>query len=142
VNSRLDPLQAAVLGVKLPRLDGWNARRSELALRYFMGLGLLRPLQLPAVRGWAEPVWHVYPVRAPGVRDELQAFLAERGVGTNIHYPVPVHLQACYAGRWSEGDFPAAEALARSLLSLPLDPTHTNGEIDFVIAQVRAFFAR
>jgi dTDP-4-amino-4,6-dideoxygalactose transaminase len=140
VNSRLDPLQAAVLGVKLEHLDGWNARRSELALRYFMGLSRLRQLQLPAVRGWAEPVWHVYPVRAPGVRDELQAFLAERGVGTNIHYPVPVHLQACYAGRWSEGDFPVAEGLARSLLSLPLDPTHTNGEIDFVIAKVREFF--
>ena len=140
VNSRLDPIQAAVLGVKLEHLDSWNARRSELALRYFMGLSRVRQLQLPAVRGWAEPVWHVYPVRAPGVRDELMAFLAGRGVGTNIHYPVPVHLQACYAGRWSEGDFPAAEGLAKSLLSLPLDPTHTDREIDFVIAQVREFF--
>jgi dTDP-3-amino-3,4,6-trideoxy-alpha-D-glucose transaminase len=105
-----------------------------------MGLSRVRQLQLPAVRGWAEPVWHVYPVRASGLRDELMAFLAEHGVGTNIHYPVPVHLQACYAGRWSEGDFPVAEGLAKSLLSLPLDPTHTNGEIDFVIAKVREFF--
>jgi dTDP-4-amino-4,6-dideoxygalactose transaminase len=105
-----------------------------------MGLSDVRALQLPAVRTWAEPVWHVYPVRAPGVRDQLQAFLAERGVGTNIHYPEPVHLQACYSGRWTKGDFPVAEALAGALLSLPLEPTHTNREIDFVIARVREFF--
>jgi len=133
-NSRLDPLQAAVLAAKLDHLDAWNARRSQLALRYFLGLADLRGLDLPGVRAWAEPVWHVFPVRAPGVRDELQAFLAERGVGTNIHYPTPVHLQPCYAGRWREGDFPVAEALAKSLLSLPLDPTHTDREIDFVVA--------
>jgi len=141
-NSRLDPLQAAVLGVKLDHLDLWNARRGELALRYFLGLAEVRGLDLPAVRVWAQPVWHVFPVRAPGVRDELQAFLAERGVGTNIHYPIPVHLQPCYAGRWEAGDFPAAEALAASLLSLPLDPTHSDREIDYVIAKVRDFFSR
>jgi len=141
-NSRLDPLQAAVLSAKLDHLDAWNARRSQLALRYFLRLADVRGLELPAVRAWAEPVWHVFPIRAPGVRDELQAFLAEGGVGTNIHYPTPVHLQPCYAGRWREGDFPVAEALGKSLLSLPLDPTHTDREIDFVIARVRAFFSR
>jgi dTDP-4-amino-4,6-dideoxygalactose transaminase len=141
-NTRLDPLQAAVLACKLDHLDTWNARRSQLALRYFLGLAHVRGLELPAVRGWAEPVWHVFPVRARGRRDELQAFLAERGVGTNIHYPTPVHLQPCYAGRWRAGDFPVAEALAGSLLSLPLDPMHTDREIDFVIAQVREFFSR
>jgi dTDP-4-amino-4,6-dideoxygalactose transaminase len=141
-NSRLDPLQAAVLSTKLDHLDGWNARRSQLALRYFHGLADVRGLELPGVRAWAEPVWHVFPVRAPGVRDELRAFLAEGGVGTNIHYPIPVHLQPCYAGRWQAGDFPVAEALARSLLSLPLDPSHTDRDIDFVIARVREFFSR
>jgi dTDP-3-amino-3,4,6-trideoxy-alpha-D-glucose transaminase len=140
-NSRLDAIQAAVLDVKLDHLDAWNARRGELALRYLMGLSDVRGLHLPPVRGWAQPVWHVYPVRAPGVRDDLQAFLAERGVGANIHYPTPVHLQPCYAGRWAEGDFPVAEALAKSMLSLPLDAMHSNREIDFVIAQVRAFFS-
>jgi len=139
-NSRLDPLQAAVLSVKLDHLDVWNARRGELALRYFLALAELRGLDLPAVRVWAQPVWHVFPVRAPGRRDELQAYLADRGVGTNVHYPVPVHLQPCYEGRWRRGEFPAAEALADSLLSLPLDPTHTDAEIDFVIGHVRAFF--
>jgi dTDP-3-amino-3,4,6-trideoxy-alpha-D-glucose transaminase len=140
-NSRLDPLQAAVLAAKLDHLDAWNARRSQLALRYFLGLADVRGLDLPGVRAWAEPVWHVFPIRAPGVRDELQAFLAEGGVGTNIHYPIPVHLQPCYAGRWGEGDYPVAEALGKSLLSLPLDPTHSDREIDFVIARVRAFFS-
>ena len=139
-NSRLDPLQAAVLAVKLDHLDGWNARRSQLALRYFNGLADVRGLELPAVRGWAEPVWHVFPVRAPGARDALAAFLGERGVGVNIHYPTPVHLQPCYAGRWRKGDFPVAEALAGALLSLPLDAMHTDREIDFVIARVREFF--
>jgi len=127
--------------VKLPHLDRWNARRSALALRYFAGLAEISGLDLPAVRSWAEPVWHVFPIRVPGRRDALQAWLAERGVGTNIHYPVPVHLQPCYAGRWSAGDFPAAEALAESLLSLPLDPTHSEAEIDFVVRQVAEFFA-
>jgi dTDP-4-amino-4,6-dideoxygalactose transaminase len=139
-NSRLDPLQAAVLAVKLDRLDAWNARRGQLALRYFMGLAGVRGVELPAVRGWAEPVWHVFAIRAPGVRDALQAHLAANGVGTNIHYPTPVHLQPCYAGRWRKGQFPVAEALADSLLSLPLDPTHTDREIDFVIDRVREFF--
>jgi len=140
-NSRLDPIQAAVLGVKLDHLDAGNARRSQLALRYFLGLTDVRGLELPAVRGWAQPVWHVFPVRAPGVRDELQAFLAEGGVGTNIHYPTPVHLQPCYEGRWREGQFPVAESLGGALVSLPLDPTHSDREIDFVIARVRAFFS-
>jgi len=139
-NSRLDPVQAAALGVKLERLDAWNARRAALALRYFMGLSDLRSLFLPPVRGWARPVWHVYPIRVPDARNALQAFLATRGIGTNIHYPTPVHLQPCYAGRWRQGDFPAAEALAASVLSLPLDATHTEREIDYVVARIREFF--
>ncbi len=139
-NSRLDPLQAAVLAAKLPHLDIWNARRGELALRYLMGLADVRGLALPPVRGWARPIWHVFPVRVAGARDALAAFLAERGVGTNIHYPIPVHLQPCYRGRWAAGDFPVAEQLAASVLSLPLDATHSNREIDFVIARVREFF--
>jgi dTDP-3-amino-3,4,6-trideoxy-alpha-D-glucose transaminase len=139
-NSRLDPLQAAVLAAKLERLDIWNARRGELALRYMAGLSDLRGLQLPPVRSWAEPVWHVYPVRAHGARDQLRAFLTTRGVGVNIHYPTPVHRQPCYAGHWREGSFPYAEQFAKSVLSLPLDPTHSEREIDFVIARVREFF--
>ncbi len=131
-----------MLSTKLDHLDAWNSRRSQLALRYFLGLADVRGLDLPGVRAWAEPVWHVFPIRVAGVRDQLQAFLAEGGIGTLIHYPIPVHLQPCYQGRWQAGDFPIAEALAKSLLSLPLDPTHTDREIDFVIARVREFFRR
>jgi dTDP-4-amino-4,6-dideoxygalactose transaminase len=139
-NSRLDPIQAAVLSVKLERLDAWNARRRTLAALYLDGLSDVDGLDLPAVRPWAEPVWHVFAVRAPGRRDALQAWLEAGGVGTNIHYPTPVHLQPCYAGRWRSGQFPVAEALGASLLSLPLDPSHTDSEIRFVIDRVRAFF--
>ena len=139
-NSRLDPIQAAVVSTKLDHLDGWNGRRSALAFRYFAGLSGIEGLELPAVRAWAQPVWHVFPVRAPGRRDALKTYLAEQGVDTNIHYPTPVHLQACYAGRWRPGDFPVAEQLAGSLLSLPLDPTHTDAEIAFVIQAVKRFF--
>jgi dTDP-4-amino-4,6-dideoxygalactose transaminase len=142
VNSRLDPLQAAALSAKLDHLDGWNARRSRIALQYFLGLGQVAGLGLPAVRAWAEPVWHVFPIRVPGKRDALAAYLVEHGVGTNIHYPTPVHLQPCYEGRWAAGDFPVAEALGPSLLSLPLDPTHTDREIERVIEHVVGFFAR
>lgn len=139
-NTRLDPLQAAVLDAKLDRLDDWNQRRRELARRYFAALSDLPGLDLPAVRAWAEPIWHVFPVRAPGRRDELAAFLTDRGVGVNIHYPTPIHLQPCYEGRWPAGAFPVSEAFAASVLSLPLDQTHTEREVDYVIAQVRAFF--
>jgi dTDP-3-amino-3,4,6-trideoxy-alpha-D-glucose transaminase len=139
-NSRLDPIQAAVLGVKLDHLDAWNARRGEIALRYFLGLTEVREIDLPAVRSWAHPVWHVFPIRVPGKRDALEAFLEANGVGTNIHYPTPIHRQPCYAGRWPDAAFPVAEALSQSLLSLPLDPTHTDQEIDFVIRRVREFF--
>ncbi|MFN3584558.1 DegT/DnrJ/EryC1/StrS family aminotransferase [Phenylobacterium sp.] len=139
-NSRLDPLQAAILDHKLDRLDDWNERRRTYARRYLSALSGLPGLELPAVRDWAEPIWHVFPVRIPGRRAELQAHLAERGVGVNIHYPTPIHLQPCYAGRWRAGDFPVSEAFAASVLSLPLDHTHTEAEIDYVIDQLRAFF--
>jgi len=139
-NSRLDPLQAAVLSVKLPHLDRWNLRRRTLAALYLEGLAGIEGLDLPAVRSWAEPVWHVFAVRAPGRRDALQAHLEASGVGVNIHYPTPVHLQPCSAGRWRRGEFPVAEALCDSVLSLPLDPHHSESEIRFVIEKVRAFF--
>ncbi|HET9161158.1 MAG TPA: DegT/DnrJ/EryC1/StrS family aminotransferase [Caulobacteraceae bacterium] len=141
-NSRLDPMQAAVLSEKLPRLDGWNARRSQLAIRYFAGLMCIRGLSLPPVRAFAQPVWHVFAIRVPGRRDELAAFLASEGVGTNIHYPTPVHRQPCYQGRWPDQAFPNADAIAASTLSLPLDALHSEREIDLVIGKVKAFFER
>jgi len=141
-NARLDPIQAGLLSVKLRHLDAWNEKRREYAARYVAGLSGIDDLALPASRPWAEPVWHAFAVRVKDHRrDELQRALTAAGVGTNIHYPVPVHLQPCYASRgWREGQFPTSERRAIEVLSLPLDAMHTVREIDFVIDAIRKFF--
>jgi len=143
-NSRFDPLQAAVLRWKLSRLDGWNARRCQLAASYCALLGDGGAPALPVVRDWALPVWHAFPVRVRGgLRDALQQALGDDGIETNVHYRVPVHLQPCYAENgWRRGDFPVSEARADEQLSLPLDPFHTEDEIARVAASVRAALAR
>jgi len=135
-NSRLDELQAAFLRVKLDRLDAWNARRRAIALRYLDGLRAL-PLRLPAVPGWAQPVWHQFVVRSPA-RDELARSLAAAGVETMIHYPVPPHLQPAYAGLGIlAGSLPISEAIHREVLSLPAWPQMNDGQVAHVVAAVR-----
>lgn len=120
-NSRLDPVQAAILRVKLSHLDEWNARRTKIAQDYLLGLPA-KDLSLPVVPEWADSSWHLFVVQHPH-RDELQKSLAEAGVGTLIHYPIPPHLQQAYAGfGWKVGDFPIAEKMARQVLSLPIGP--------------------
>jgi dTDP-3-amino-3,4,6-trideoxy-alpha-D-glucose transaminase len=143
VNSRLDPIQASILAKKLPRLDGWNERRRALALRYRAGLENVDGLILPAAPGWALPVWHVFAIRVrDGRRDALRRHLAEAGIGTNLHYPRPIHLQPAYrAEAPARGAFPVAERLAEESLSLPLDPYHADAEIDAIIVCVRKFFS-
>jgi len=142
-NSRLDPIQAAVLGVKLPRLDGWNQRRRALAALYLDRLSGLAGMTCPKVMKWAEPVWHVFSIQVhDGRRDALRAFLADRGVDTNIHYPIPVHLQTCLRELgYDRGAFPVAEALSDESLSLPLDATHSRAEIERVCDLIQDFFA-
>jgi dTDP-4-amino-4,6-dideoxygalactose transaminase len=121
INSRLDELQAALLRVKLQRLDEWNARRSALAEAYGAALAG-SGLTLPVATGGSDPVWHLYVVRTPQ-RDALQSLLQERGIGTLIHYPIPPHLQKAYAELGlAEGAFPLAERMARQVLSLPIGP--------------------
>ncbi len=133
-NSRLDELQAALLRVKLRRLDDWNARRSKIAAFYLTGLkaehatqgagaGSRKPgLVLPFVPDYAEPVWHLFVIRHPQ-RDMLQQRLLESGVDTIIHYPIPPHLSKAYEGRIAmRGSCPIAESMAGSVLSLPLGP--------------------
>ncbi|MCW5701097.1 MAG: DegT/DnrJ/EryC1/StrS family aminotransferase [Bradyrhizobium sp.] len=135
VNSRLDPIQAAILRTKLPHLDDWTARRRAVAARYDGGLATAG-IALPHVPEWADPVWHLYVVRSPE-RDKLQARLASAGVGTLIHYPIPPHMQAAYAGmEIVRGALPLAERLAREVLSLPLSPYLTLEQQDAVIALV------
>ncbi|HUP08349.1 MAG TPA: DegT/DnrJ/EryC1/StrS family aminotransferase [Caldimonas sp.] len=132
VNSRLDPIQAAILAVKLGHLDAWNARRSEIAAQYAVrlaGSGLV----LPAVPDWAAPAWHLYVVQSDH-RDRLQRRLAEAGIGSQIHYPVPPHLQAAYRDLGlPPGSLPIAERLAERVLSLPVGPYLTSQETDRVV---------
>ena len=137
VNSRLDEMQAAVLAVKLKDLDRATAERRHIAARFFEGLEGLQ-LTLPAVPEWASPSWHLFVVRHAD-RDGFQARLAERGIGTLIHYPVPPHRQPAYVEMGlREGTFPIAEAMHREVLSLPLWPGMEGGQVDRIIEAVRA----
>jgi dTDP-4-amino-4,6-dideoxygalactose transaminase len=121
VNSRLDPLQAAVLRVKLAYLDSWNLRRREIASFYNSSLSDTG-LELPFVPNWADPVWHLYVVQSTDRRG-LQDRLSKAGVQTQVHYPIPPHLQAAYAELELErGSFPIAETLAERVISLPIGP--------------------
>jgi dTDP-4-amino-4,6-dideoxygalactose transaminase len=137
VNSRLDPIQAAVLRVKLEVLDDWTERRRRIAALYAEGLRGCA-LTLPQVPDWADPAWHLYVIRSPE-RDRLQARLAERGVGTLIHYPIPPHRQSVYAGLGlAAGSLPLAERLAGEVLSLPMGPHLAVEQAEAVMAAVRA----
>lgn len=136
-NSRLDPLQAAVLRVKLAHLEAWNSRRAQVAAAYRQGLegsGLV----LPQVPEWAAPVWHLFVVRHPQ-RNALQRRLGEAGVGTLIHYPIPPHRQAAYADAgFAPEAFPIASRMADEVLSLPMGPHLPMEDVARVIAAVRA----
>jgi len=141
LNSRLSELQAAFLRAKLPCLADWNARRAALAARYLEQLQGVGDLVLPFVPSWAEPVWHLFVIRTAR-REALQAHLAARGVGTQIHYPVPPHLSKAYASAgWARGDFPLAEQYAGEVLSLPIGPHLAAAQVDYVCTAVRKFFS-
>jgi dTDP-4-amino-4,6-dideoxygalactose transaminase len=137
-NMRLDAIQAAVLRVKLPHLDRWNAARKRVAARYrdaLAGLDLVLPEDA------SDHVWHQFVVRAHD-RDALRAHLRARDVESEIYYPVALHLQPCFRELgYSEGDFPRAEAFTKTTLALPLHPSLDDVEIDAVVSAVRAFFA-
>jgi dTDP-4-amino-4,6-dideoxygalactose transaminase len=121
LNSRLDSLQAAFLRVKLRRLDEWNERRRSVADRYLQALAGVDDIVLPAVTEATEPVWHLFVVRHPR-RDDLQAALADAGVDTIIHYPIPPHLSGAYRDSFRDARLPIAERLADEVLSLPMGP--------------------
>jgi dTDP-4-amino-4,6-dideoxygalactose transaminase len=140
--ARLDSLQALVLSQKLQWLATWNAERALAAEFYNERLTGVGDLRLPPVPTGSTPVWHLYVVRT-AERERLAAFLADQGIGTGRHYPVPVHLAPAYASLgYSEGSFPIAEGLARDLLSLPLFPGITTEQLEAVVAAVGSFFAR
>ena len=136
INSRLDPVQAAFLSVKLEVLDEWNMRRAAIAKRYSEELSVTG-LVLPSVPGWADPVWHLYVVR----HDDRRAFserLAALGVSTQVHYPIPPHAQGAYSFmELSDDDLPMASRLARQVISLPIGPQISEKQVDHVIQTVK-----
>ncbi|MER2142984.1 MAG: DegT/DnrJ/EryC1/StrS family aminotransferase [Eubacteriales bacterium] len=137
-NSRLDELQAAFLLAKLPHLDRMNAERRRIADRYISGMHNPR-VELPCVRADCVPVWHIFAVRCDA-RDALEQYLEDCGIGTNKHYPIPMHLQECYRDLgFKRGDFPIAEAISATELSLPMYYGMTEGEIEYVIDAINAF---
>ncbi|RYH67930.1 MAG: DegT/DnrJ/EryC1/StrS family aminotransferase [Alcaligenaceae bacterium] len=135
-NSRLDPIQAAVLRVKLKVLDDWNGRRRKLAAFYLSGLSDAE-LVLPEIPSWVEPVWHIFPVRTKN-RDKLRSDLLQQGIETLIHYPIPPHRQNAYrSAKIAAHQFPAAEEIASTILSLPIGPQMRHEEAETVIKAVR-----
>ena len=140
-NSRLDPIQAAFLRVKLKHLDEWNKRRRSIAKCYLDELRGLPGLTLPHVPEWADPCWHLFVLQHPQ-RDELQKYLAQEGIGTLIHYPVPPHLQPAYREMgFKKGTFPITEAIHRKVLSLPIGPHLATEELAIVIHAIRSYCA-
>lgn len=137
-NSRLDPLQAAILRVKLEYLDEWNSRRECYAEMYSQGLketGLI----LPQVLNGVDPVWHLFVVRH-AFRDRLQQCLTDAGIGSLIHYPIPPHKQQAYAGLYSGKDrFPLASKQAEQVLSLPLGPHLRQSQVERVVSELVCF---
>ena len=140
VNSRLDELQAALLRIKLPYMPQWTAERQYLANLYHTYLQDLPALTSPITARGATHVYHIYQVRTPR-RDELQHFLLRRGIGTQIHYPVPPHLQKAYDTLgFVPGAFPITEEIAATSLSLPLWPGLEENQVKYVCACIRDFF--
>jgi dTDP-4-amino-4,6-dideoxygalactose transaminase len=139
-NSRLDALQAAILQAKLPYLDGWNQKRRGISRRYseqFAPLGVIVPVECD----WGRHVYHLYIIRS-NRRDELQAFLRQNGIASEVYYPLPPHLSIpCRKFGYQEGDFPHAERASRETLALPLYPELTEAQQDQVIGAVREFVA-
>ena len=139
-NSRLDELQAAVLGAKLPYLDSWNARRRRLAAIYTAALADdagVSAIQVPTEAAGSAHAYHLYVVRVPE-RDRVQAGLRERGIATQVHYPVPVHLQEAYRDLgYTPGGLPHTEQAAAEILSLPLYPELTDDDVQYVAAALR-----
>ncbi|MGQ9485580.1 MAG: DegT/DnrJ/EryC1/StrS family aminotransferase [Desulfosoma sp.] len=137
VNSRLDEMQAAFLRVKLAKLDTWNAQRRLLAARYTKALQDLPGIITPFVPDWAEPVWHLFVIRSP-FRDQLQHALAQQGIETLIHYPIPPHRQKAYEDT-ALRSYPVTERIHKEVLSLPMWPAMPKADVDRVVSAIEAF---
>ncbi len=144
-NFRLDALQAAIVAVKLDYLDGWTTARQDNALRYrrrFASAGLTERVHLP-VEKENRHIYNQFVIRVDAGRDDLRGYLGEQGIGTEVYYPVPMHLQECFATLGHQaGDFPAAEQAANQTLALPIYPELTESQQAYVVDTIGAFFNR
>lgn len=142
-NSRLDEIQAAILRVKLPYLKNWSQARFENALRYdrgFQAAGLLPFLKPPKILPDRSHIFHQYVIRCR-MRDELHAFLKDRGIGTEIYYPVSLHEQECFRYLdYSAADMPCSRAVAKEVLALPIYPELSKDQIDYVVKSIGEFY--
>lgn len=136
-NSRLDPMQAAMLSVKLPMMDAWTARRQRIASIYSAALDGVPGLTLPSVAEGTEPVWHLYVVRHPR-REALRDALAAQGVATGMHYPIANHRSGAFAGSFANARFPVTEEICETCLSLPIGPHLSEDDAREVAGLVKA----
>ncbi|MGC8811231.1 MAG: DegT/DnrJ/EryC1/StrS family aminotransferase [bacterium] len=152
-NGRLDAIQCGILRIKLRHLEAWNEKRRQHASLYTKLLNTLiqqnsktaarqhsSTIIPPFTPSWAEPVFHLYIIRAQN-RDELQKYLSDHGIGTGLHYPIPLHLQKAYANNgFKAGTFPVTEKVAAEILSLPMFPNLTSDQIKYVVEQIAEFY--
>ncbi|WP_395016194.1 DegT/DnrJ/EryC1/StrS family aminotransferase [Dongia sp.] len=143
LNYRMDGVQGAVLDVKMKHIEAWTEGRRRVAKRYQQALGNVAGIELPYERPGSRHVWHVYAVRVDAARrSEIIAKLNEAGIGTNLHYPVPVHLQPCFKELGhKKGDFPAAEEQGDRELSLPMYPEMTDAQVEEVAGALKRILA-
>ena len=146
INSRLDTLQAAILLVKFKYLEKWTIERQKKAERYRLLfkdlLSTVKGLTLPTIQYQNRHIFHQYVIRVPE-RDRLKIFLAEEGIGTDIYYPIPLHLQECYSFlKYHRGDLPNSEKASEEVLALPIYPELTENEQTMVADRIKAFYKR
>jgi dTDP-4-amino-4,6-dideoxygalactose transaminase len=140
VNSRLDEMQAEILNVKLNHIESFTNERKKIARRYTEGLTGINDLVLPYVNEGSTHVYHIYLIRTKR-RDELMTYLQAKGIHPFIHYPLPPHLQEAYSELgYKKGDFPFAEEIAETCLSIPLYPGLQDDEVDYIIETIKSFF--
>lgn len=139
INARLDEVQAGFLSVKLHYLAQWNKERQQIAEWYFEGLKDIKGIKIPVLTKNTEHVFHIFTVHTKD-RNQLQTFLKEKGIGTLIHYPIPLHLQEVFSYlNYKKGDFPIAEEIAETTLSLPLFIGITKEQVRYVCQQIKSF---
>ncbi len=141
-NYRMEAFQGAVLGVKLKYLEEWTGRRQVNAVLYNELLAPVEEVSTPKIRAGADHVFHLYVIQT-SYRDELQEFLAENGIATGLHYPVPLHLQPAYKHLgYRKGDFPVAERASKRILSLPMYPELNEAQIRYVVDAIKSFWIK